>query len=86
MKKDFKDKKDSKVKKPPNISTNHNYSGGGQSSQLTQTLRQTLGQSAKKSSYLHQGKKSTQPFSIPAIEVNITMVKKDKKLGNKDLS
>lgn len=48
MKEDFKDKRDSKVKKAPNTFTNHR-SNGSQSSQSSSTL----GQSAKKSSYPH---------------------------------
>lgn len=38
MKKDFEDKKDSKIKKNLNIFTNHNSNGSDQSSKLGQTL------------------------------------------------
>lgn len=45
-----------------------------------------MGQFAKKSSFLYQGKKLSQPFDNPAICVNTSIVTKNKKQNNMDLS
>lgn len=85
MKRNFEDKKDSKVKKTPNISTvNHNSSDSGRSTQSNQ-YSQMLGWCRKKSFHLYQDKKS-QSSNISVTRINITMIKKDKKYANKDLS
>lgn len=69
----FKNKKNSKIKKTPNIYINHNNSDSGQSSQLGQTLDQSV----KKCSDSRHSKKPAQPFGTSATGVNVTMVKKD---------
>lgn len=79
MKKDFKGKKDSKVKKTPNTSINYNSCSGGQASQS----KQTTGQSTIKGSYLYQCIEQGQCFGILAIGINITIVKENKNKAKK---
>lgn len=64
IKGDFEDKNNSKVKKTPNTSINHNSSGNSQSAQLGQTLGQILDQFTKKSSYLQRDKKLANSLAL----------------------
>lgn len=82
-KRDSKEKKDSKVKKTPKTFTaNQNCnSSDGQTNQSSETGKT----SGKKSFHLRKSKK-VQSSNIPAIRVNIIMVKKDKKQSDSNLS
>lgn len=83
MKGNFEYKKNSKVKKNPSIfATNYNGSNIGLSNQSGQS-GQTLSLFKKKDKHYSQ---QNQLFNIPAIGINTTIIKKDKKQDEKNLS
>lgn len=82
IKREFQDPKNSKIKKISNTPiTDQNSSGDGQTSQSGQTLSQ----SRNKNSHLQRGKKD-QSSNTLATSVNTTIIKKDHKYDDRDLS
>lgn len=77
-----RNQKNSETKKnhhSPTVDSNSRSKNEGQ-------LDQVLGRSSKKDSCSNRGSQGGQSFNTPAISSNATVVKKDKKQGDKDPS